>query len=339
MAEFNGYARRHRHPQAFDVRVLLAFAAIYVLWGGTFLAIRVAVLEVPPLFASGVRFFIAGGLLYVFMRLRGEPVSLRSAVARHRHCIPMHVRRDLRGALLGGTIRGFGSHLCNRGDAPDHHGRTRGLRIPAAAVSLAYCWQRWCWGSAGSSSCCSRAGRSPSDPAVPGGPAGGSGLVARRGADPFQPRPKSLQHWSPAPRCCSAGAVLLALSAAAGEMHTWPVLSRARRRLALLYLIVAGSLIGFTAYLWLLTQMPATRVASHAYVNPLVAVALGYFVAGEVTHPANAAGCRAGGDGRLPAAHGAAGSDSHYRRLSSPRRQDNGNTERMARRDPARAAR
>jgi drug/metabolite transporter (DMT)-like permease len=70
------------------------------------------------------------------------------------------------------------------------------------------------------------------------------------------------------------------LSAATGELHSLPVISL-RAGLALLYLIVAGSLIGFTAYLWLLTQMPATRVASHAYVNPLVAVALGYFVAGE----------------------------------------------------------
>ena len=51
--------------------------------------------------------------------------------------------------------------------------------------------------------------------------------------------------------------------------------------LALNYLIVAGSLAGFTAYVWLLARMPATQVASHAYVNPLVAVALGYFVAGE----------------------------------------------------------
>jgi len=51
--------------------------------------------------------------------------------------------------------------------------------------------------------------------------------------------------------------------------------------LALAYLIVAGSLLGFTAYVWLLARMPATQVASHAYVNPLVAVALGYFVAGE----------------------------------------------------------
>jgi drug/metabolite transporter (DMT)-like permease len=48
-----------------------------------------------------------------------------------------------------------------------------------------------------------------------------------------------------------------------------------------LYLIVGGSLIAFTAYVWLLARMPATRVASHAYVNPLVALALGYFVGGE----------------------------------------------------------
>ena len=50
---------------------------------------------------------------------------------------------------------------------------------------------------------------------------------------------------------------------------------------ALAYLIVFGSLLAFTAFVWLLAHMPATRVASHAYVNPIVAVALGYFVAGE----------------------------------------------------------
>jgi drug/metabolite transporter (DMT)-like permease len=50
----------------------------------------------------------------------------------------------------------------------------------------------------------------------------------------------------------------------------------------LLYLIVFGSLVAFTAFVWLLAHMPATRVASHAYVNPIVAVALGYFAAGEV---------------------------------------------------------
>jgi len=56
-----------------DVRMLLAFFAIYFLWGATFLAIRIAVLEIPPFFTAGVRFFIAGATLYLFMRLRGEP--------------------------------------------------------------------------------------------------------------------------------------------------------------------------------------------------------------------------------------------------------------------------
>ena len=56
-----------------DVKVLLAFAALYFLWGATFLAIRVAVLEIPPFFTAGLRFFTAGGLLFLFLRLRGQP--------------------------------------------------------------------------------------------------------------------------------------------------------------------------------------------------------------------------------------------------------------------------
>src|SRR6202034_1329874 len=56
-----------------DLRVYLAFAAIYVLWGSTYLAIRIAVQEVPPLFAAGTRFFIAGTLLYAVMRFCGRP--------------------------------------------------------------------------------------------------------------------------------------------------------------------------------------------------------------------------------------------------------------------------
>jgi drug/metabolite transporter (DMT)-like permease len=77
------------------------------------------------------------------------------------------------------------------------------------------------------------------------------------------------------------GGMLLALSASFGEMHPLPHVS-IRAAWALLYLIVCGSLLGFTAFVWLLARMPATRISSHAYVNPVVAVALGYFVAGEV---------------------------------------------------------
>src|SRR6266536_3225756 len=58
--------------ESFRARMVLAFFAIYVLWGTTFLAIRIAVEEMPPLFAAGARFFTAGVVLYVFMRLKGE---------------------------------------------------------------------------------------------------------------------------------------------------------------------------------------------------------------------------------------------------------------------------
>src|SRR5215472_14185565 len=56
-----------------ELRELLAFGAIYLLWGATFLAIRVAVVEIPPFFTAGVRFLTAGSLLFAFMRLRGQP--------------------------------------------------------------------------------------------------------------------------------------------------------------------------------------------------------------------------------------------------------------------------
>src|SRR5271154_2830782 len=69
---------------SFDIRTLSAFFAIYVLWGTTFLAIRIAVHELPPLFAAGTRFFIAGAVLYGFMRLREHrgptPAQWRSLV-------------------------------------------------------------------------------------------------------------------------------------------------------------------------------------------------------------------------------------------------------------------
>src|SRR5262249_9128176 len=80
------------------------------------------------------------------------------------------------------------------------------------------------------------------------------------------------------------GLVLLTLSGLSGELNPVPQIPL-RAGIALLYLIIGGSLIAFTAYVWLLARMPATRVASHAYVNPVVAVALGYFVAGEHLTP------------------------------------------------------
>jgi drug/metabolite transporter (DMT)-like permease len=266
-----------------DLRVLLAFAAIYVLWGGTFLAIRIAVLEVPPLFASGVRFFIAGGLLYVFMRMRGEPTP--SAIQWRSISLASLCMFVVTYAGLFWAEQYVASGITSVIEAT----------LPIITVTLevfVFRQQAFRWRSAGA------VALGFSGVAILLFHGGGQGLAAlpcmvilaagvawSLGAVLTRtlPRPRSAALVAGA-QMLLGGAVLLVLSAAAGELHSWPVISL-RAGLALVYLIVAGSLLGFTAYLWLLTQMPATRVASHAYVNPLVAVALGYFFAGEALTP------------------------------------------------------
>lgn len=262
-----------------DVRVLLAFFAIYVLWGTTFLAIRIAVQEVPPLFAAGCRFFVAGVLLYGFMRVKGQPrprakqwrslalMGLLMFVVEYgalfwaEKYVPSGVtsvleamiplitivlemvvfRQPLQWRLLGATLLGFcGVGVLLLPNGKQHFGLIPCLAIIGGTVS-------WSLGSV-----LNRSLELPESRAVT---AGGAMMLG--------------------------GGTLLALSALLGEMHPMPHVSL-RGGLAILYLIVFGSLLGFTAFVWLLGRMPATRVASHAYVNPIVAVALGYFVAGEV---------------------------------------------------------
>ena len=261
-----------------DMRVLLAFTAIYVLWGGTFLAIRIAVLEIPPFFSSGVRFLIAGALLYVFMRLRGQPspsarewrsiatIALCMFVATYgalfwaEQYVPSGITSVIEATLPITTVA---LEVFVFRQQPF---RWRTL----AAVALGFCGVAWLL--------------IRNDQPFPGLPcvvilAGGTAWSLGAVLTRSMPRPKSLPLAAGA-QMMLGGAVLLALSQATGELHSFPHISL-RAGLALSYLIVAGSLLGFTAYVWLLARLPATQVASHAYVNPLVAVALGYFVAGE----------------------------------------------------------
>jgi len=265
--------------RALDIRVILAFAAIYVLWGSTFLAIRIAVLEVPPLFAAGVRFFVAGILLYPAMRLQGrarpsarEWVSLLCIGSIMFTCtygalfwaeqyvpsgmtsvleatIPLITitlevfvfrQQRFRWSLLLSIFAGFGGVVLLLLHNPQHIGLW-----PCVAILLA--GTAWSLGAVLT--------RSIPLPASKGITAGAEMLFG--------------------------GSLLLILSALTGEMHPLPHLT-SKAIWALSYLVIAGSLIGFSAFVWLLGRMPATQVASHAYVNPVVAVALGYFLAGEV---------------------------------------------------------
>ncbi len=269
--------------QRFDIRVVLAFTAIYVLWGGTFLAIRIGVLEIPPLFASGLRFFVAGGLLYVVMRARGEPIPSAvqwRGIALASFCMFVVTYSALFWAeqyVASGTTSVIEATLPLITVLLEIFVfRLQKFRWPtAAAVVLGFCGVTLLLFRGGEHGLAAV----PCLVILAAGVAWSLGAVLTRSL----PRPRSAALVAGA-QMLLGGAVLLVLSAATGELHPWPVISP-RAGLALLYLIIAGSLIGFTAYLWLLTRMPATRVASHAYVNPLVAVALGYFVAGEVVTP------------------------------------------------------
>jgi drug/metabolite transporter (DMT)-like permease len=262
-----------------DVKVLLAFAAIYFLWGATFLAIRVAVLEIPPFFTAGLRFFTAGGLLFLFLRLRGQPAP--SAVQW----------RSIAVIAVCMFVVTYGALFWAEQFVPSGVTAVLEATLPLIAMILevfVFRQQRFRWrmgvavvlGFLGVALLLLRNpqqsfGILPCLVILGGSVAWTLGAVLTRS----MPLPQSVPLAAGA-EMMVGGAVLLCLSLVTGEMQPFPHIPL-RAAIALLYLIVGGSLLGFTAYAWLLARMPATRVASHAYVNPLVAVALGYFVAGE----------------------------------------------------------
>jgi len=262
-----------------DMRVLLAFGAIYFLWGATFLAIRVAVLAAPPFVTAGLRFFIAGATLYGFMRLRGEArpsarewrsiaitavclfVLTYGALFWAEQYVPSGATAVIE-ATLPITILVFEVFIF----------RLQPFRWPMlAAVALGFGGVAWLLATPGEGAVAVW----PCLVILAGGIAWSLGAVLTRSL----PLPKS-RPLAAGAQMMLGGATLLALSLASGELQPLPHIPL-RAALALLYLIVGGSLLGFTAYVWLLARLPATTVASHAYVNPVVALALGNFVGGE----------------------------------------------------------
>jgi drug/metabolite transporter (DMT)-like permease len=261
-----------------DFRVILAFAAIYVLWGSTYLAIRVAVQQVPPFFAAGIRFFIAGALLYAVMRLCGRPAP---------------TRKEWGSLLLIGTLMfvvTYGAVFWAEQFVPSGFTSVLEATLPIITIALevfVFRQQRFRWSLlvaivVGFMGVLLLLLRNPQHMAIlpcvailGGGTAWSLGAVLTRSL--ALPKSKGITAGA---EMWMGGAILLVLSALTGEMHPFPHIS-AKAVGALAYLVVAGSLLGFSAFVWLLGRMPATRVASHAYINPVVAVALGYFFAGE----------------------------------------------------------
>jgi len=265
--------------RSFRVRMVLAFFAIYFLWGTTFLAIRIAVEEMPPVFAAGARFFIAGVVLLGFMLVKGEA----NPNARQW--------RNLLVLSLLMFVAEYGPLFWAEKYVPSGVVSVLAATIPIITLvmeMLILRQQKWRLGLAAATmlgfagvGVLLLPGGTQHFPLVPciailcGCTTWSLGSVLSRSMDLPKARPLTA-----GATMMMGGGILLLISAALGEMHPFPHVSL-RAGMALLYLIVFGSLLAFTAFVWLLAHMPATRVASHAYVNPIVAVALGYFAAGE----------------------------------------------------------
>jgi drug/metabolite transporter (DMT)-like permease len=264
---------------SFRLRMVMAFFAIYFLWGTTFLAIRIAVEELPPLFAAGARFFIAGVVLLGFMLAKGEA---RPSARQWRNLLVM--------SLLM-FVAEYGPLFWAEKFVPSGVVSVLAATIPIITLLMEmviFRQQKWSLPLAaatvlgfGGVGILLLPGGPQHFPVLPclailgGCTAWSLGTVVSRRMDLPDARPVTS-----GAAMMLGGGLLLLISAGVGEMHPWPHVSL-RAAMALLYLIVFGSLLGFTAFVWLLAHMPATRVASHAYVNPIVAVALGYFFAAE----------------------------------------------------------
>lgn len=264
---------------SFKVRLVLAFFAIYILWGTTFLGIRVAVEELPPVFAAGARFFIAGIVLLGFMLARGES----NPTARQW--------RNVLVLSLLMFVAEYGPLFWAEKYVPSGVVSVLAATIPILTLVLEIFilrQQKWRASLAaaillgfGGVGILLLPGGTQHFPVLPclailcGCTTWSLGSVLSRSMDLPKARPVTA-----GATMMVGGGILLLISAGLGEMHPVPHVSL-RAAVALGYLIVFGSLVAFTAFVWLLAHMPATRVSSHAYVNPIVAVALGYFAAGE----------------------------------------------------------
>ncbi len=277
-----------KSPRPPTWKVLLAFAIIYFVWGSTFLAIRVGVRDVPPFLMAGLRFFVAGLILYAWMRASGTPSpTLRQWGAAtflgmiifvvDYGCLFWAEQRVPSGvaAVVLASIPVFITLL------EIIVLRTQRLTVRLGAALLV--------GALGVAVLLNRSlnlGEMPIDRA---------GTIALTlaafswSAATILTRRMNLPASKPmsaAAQMLTGGMWLFVVAASAGEFPGFHVASVSRAAwFALFYLITAGSIVGFTAYIWLLHYESPTRVGTYAYVNPVVAVALGYFFGGEAVGP------------------------------------------------------
>jgi len=264
-------------------KIAIAFFAVYVCWGGTYLAMRVAVVEIPPHLLSGSRFVLAGILLYVWARGRGHAAPTlqqwRSAtvigaflllggnasVAWAEQTVPSGLAAVL---IAVAPIWMVGLEWARGGPRPTSYvlvglllglagvallvsGRVSGQsRVdPVGATILVVASASWAWGS----------------------------VISKTAALPKSP------FVATSIEMIAGGVLLLITAGLAGQFRGFEVTTvSAEAAASWAYLVVFGSLVGFTAYIWLLGVTSIAKAGTYAYVNPIVAVLLGWAILNEV---------------------------------------------------------
>jgi drug/metabolite transporter (DMT)-like permease len=265
-------------------KTLLAFGIIYFVWGSTYLAIRVGVREVPPFLLAAMRFSVAGLVLCAWTTARGERWPRG---------------REWASALLLATlifVLDYGLLFWSEQRVPSGIAAVMLAMIPvfmALSEIIFLRTQKLTFrlgvalliGIAGVGVLVSRSlnlGGAPIDPA--GAVALIVASITWSIASIFTrklPLPSS-KMVSSGVQMLLGGLLLAVVAGLLGESRNFHPASVSRGVwFALLYLIVAGSIIGFTAYLWLIHHESPTKVGTYAYVNPVVAVLVGYFLGGE----------------------------------------------------------
>jgi len=262
----------------------LAFAIIYFVWGSTFLAIRIGVHEVPPFLLAALRFAVAGLVLFGWMIAQGELLPNR------RQWMSIFLLAFLifvvdYGLLFWAEQRvpsGIAAVMMATIPAFMALSEILFLRTQRLTMRLAVALLIGIGGVAVLMSRSLNLGGAPVDTTgavalIIGSISWSIGSILTRKL----PLPTSKVMSSGAQML--TGGVLLALaSEALGEFHSFHPSTVSRNAwISLLYLIVFGSIIGFTAYVWLIHHESPTKVGTYAYVNPVVAVVIGYFLGGE----------------------------------------------------------
>jgi drug/metabolite transporter (DMT)-like permease len=265
-------------------KLLLAFASIYLIWGSTYLAIRYAIETLPPLLMAGVRFLVAGGVLYGWASMRS---AARPTLAEWR-----------RAAVIGGLLLLGGNGLVTLAERTVPSGLTALLIATEPLMIVMLDWLRpggvrplgkvavgLVLGLAGMVILIGPAGIAGANAIDPLGAAFvvlaslswamGSLYTARSHARTEPVLGSGMQ-------MLAGGALLFAVGLIRGEASTFSSADVSLRSLgALAYLIIFGGIVAFSSYSWLLRVTRPSLASTYAYVNPVIAVFLGWAVAGE----------------------------------------------------------